>query len=137
MSPSALILPMAVHVGWTAFLYAVLTFVRAPTAWGVGALADGSNPWSSLEQRVSGNLSNQFEWPLLFYVVCLLLVGLGAVDSSQIWLAWIFVAGRIVHSGVQIAVAGVRLRGIVFTINFVAVLVMWARLLLVELGSGR
>lgn len=135
MPSSALIFPMAAHVGWAAFLYALLTFFRAPSAWGLGARADGSNPWATFEKRTSANLSNQFEWPLLFYVACLLLIVRNAADPAQLWLAWIFVAGRIVHSGVQILVPGVRLRGLVFTINFVAVLLMWGRLLFLELGS--
>ena len=35
MSPQMLILPMAAHVAWATFLYAALTLVRAPTAWGI------------------------------------------------------------------------------------------------------
>ena len=130
MPLDTLIFPMAAHVGWIAVLYVLLTVVRAPTAWGVGARADGSNPWQSLEKRVSANLGNQFEWPLLFYIVCLLLIQLDAVDSTQVALAWVFIAGRIVHTAVHLSTSGVRLRGLVFTINFVAVLLMWLRLLL-------
>jgi hypothetical protein len=40
-------------------------------------------------------------------------------------LAWIFIAGRILHSAVQILTPNVRLRGIVFTVNFLAVLGLW------------
>ena len=114
------------HVAWTAMLYLALTVVRAPTAWGLGARPDGSNPFGRVEPRVCANLSNQFEWPLFFHAVCLLLVSERVVfDPLQIWLAWTFVIGRVLHSGVQIATSGVRLRGLVFTINFVAVLAMW------------
>ena len=121
----SLIYPMTVHVGMTAALYALLTVVRAPAVWGVGRRPDGSNPWAVLEHRVGANLSNQFEWPLFFYAACLLLVQLRAVDEVQTWLAWLFVAGRFMHSGVQVLTANVRLRGVVFTINFLAVLGMW------------
>lgn len=132
MSSSPLIFPMAAHVAWTAFLYVLLTFFRAPSAWGIGARPDGTNPWAMLEKRTSANLSNQFEWPLLFYVACLLLIGRGEADPMQVWLAWIFVAGRIAHTFVQVLVPGVRLRGLIFTVNFVAVLLMWGRLLLLQ-----
>jgi hypothetical protein len=40
-------------------------------------------------------------------------------------LAWIFVLGRILHSAVQIFITNVRLRGAVFTVNFLAVLGLW------------
>ncbi len=78
-----------------------------------------------VERRISANLSNQFEWPVFFYAACLLLMGLAMEGRVPLWLAWIFVGGRVVHSYVQIFTANVRLRGIVFTINFVAVLGMW------------
>lgn len=130
MSPETLILPMAAHLGWATLLYIVLTIARAPAVWGIGRRPDGSNPWDDIEPRVSSNLRNQFEWPVLFYVACLLLlVEQNSIDPVQVWLAWIFVAGRMVHSGVQILTANVRLRGLVFTINFVAVLCMWGRIL--------
>jgi hypothetical protein len=87
-----------------------------------------------VERRISANLSNQFEWPLFFYVVCLLLLVQHATESAQIWLAWLFVAGRVVHSCIQVFTINVRLRGVVFTINFLAVLGMWLLLLLRNLG---
>lgn len=127
-----LLYPMAAHVGLTALLYVALTIARAPAVWGCGRQEDGSNPWGELERRVSANLSNQFEWPLFFYTTCLLLMHLGAVDAIQLGLAWTFIAGRVAHSAVQVLTHNVRLRGIVFTINFLAVLGMWAWLLLRE-----
>jgi hypothetical protein len=130
----ALILPMAVHVGFTALLYAWLTFARAPDVWGLGRRADGSNPWAALEPRISANLSNQFEWPLFFYAACLLLMWMHAVGTAALALAWIFIAGRVLHSGVQIFTSNIRLRGLVFTINFLAVLGLWA--LVVLAGSS-
>lgn len=128
-----LIYPMAAHVGLTALLYVLLTLARAPSIWGVGRRADGSNPWAGIEPRISANLSNQFEWPLFFYAACLALLELHAVDRLTIGLAWLFVAGRLMHTGVQVFTTNVRLRGIVFTVNFIAVLGMWVGLLLAGL----
>jgi len=122
---------MASHVAWTAFLYALLTIARAPAVWGIGRRADGSNPWTKLEPRISANLRNQFEWPLLFYVACLLLIQSGDTSRAAVVLAWIFVGGRLLHSTVQILTANIRLRGLVFMVNFLAVLGLW----LVVLGS--
>lgn len=125
-----LIYPMAAHVALSALLYVMLTIARAPAVWGVGRRSDGSNPFAELEPRISANLSNQFEWPLFFYAACLLLIAQHAFDARQLVLAWIFVAGRAVHSGVQVFTWNIRLRGLVFTINFVAVLGMWVCLAL-------
>ena len=131
-----LIFPMAAHVALAALLYALLTVARAPSVWGLGRRPDGSNPWARAEPRISANLSNQFEWPLFFHVACLLLLERHAVETFQVWLAWAFVAGRLAHTYVQIFTTNVRLRGIVFTLNFVAVLVMWLGLVLANLGQS-
>lgn len=122
--PQALILPMAAHVALAALLYVLLTIARAPGVWGLGRRVDGSNPWAAIEPRISANLSNQFEWPLFFHVACLLLSQIQA-NQTVITLAWIFVVGRMLHSAVQILTANVRLRGLVFTVNFLAVLGLW------------
>ncbi|GAA0199308.1 MAPEG family protein [Kangiella japonica] len=124
MNPDLLLYPMFTHVLWVAFLYVLLTLVRAPAVWGF--IKSKKESWAEVEPRISANLSNQFEWPLLFYVVCVLLVSQGSVvEPAQVWLAWVFVAGRLFHSFVQILTNNIRLRGLVFTINFLAVLAMW------------
>jgi hypothetical protein len=120
----ALILPMTAHVALAALLYLLLTVARAPAVWGIGRRADGVNPWAEVEPRISANLSNQFEWPLFFHVACLILSQLDP-GASAIALAWVFVAGRVIHSAVQILTRNIRLRGIAFTVNFLAVIGLW------------
>jgi len=125
--PHPLIVPMAAHVALAALLYVLLTVVRAPAIWGVGRAADGSNPFARIEPRISANLSNQFEWPLFFHAACVVLMLLQADTSSvALALAWTFVVGRVLHSLVQVLTTNIRLRGAVFTINFLAVLGLWA-----------
>lgn len=121
----ALLYPMAAHVALAALLYALLTVARAPAVWGIGRRADGGNPLARIEPRLGANLSNQFEWPLFFHVACLLLLWLGRADAAAVALAWLFVAGRVLHSAVQVLSGNVRLRGVVFMVNFVAVLGLW------------
>ena len=116
---------MAAHVALTALLYVLLTVARAPKIWGVGQNADGSNPFAAVEPRISANLSNQFEWPVFFYAACLLLIQSQHIPAGAIALAWVFILGRVLHSGVQILTTNVRLRGAVFTINFLAAIGMW------------
>ena len=121
----SLVLPMAAHVLWAAILYIALTVARAPSIWGIGKRPDGSNPWASIEPRISANLSNQFEWPILFYAACILLIQQHEAREIALGLAWTFVFGRLVHSAVQIFTRNIRLRGLIFTINFLAVLGLW------------
>jgi hypothetical protein len=131
----SLILAMAAHVAHAALLYALLTIARAPTIWGIGRDSNGSNPFSGIEPRISANLSNQFEWPVLFYAACIILLLLGKPDRAAVGLAWVFVGGRLLHSAVQIGTRNVQLRGIVFTLNFLAVLGLWI-LVVTRAASG-
>ncbi|MXS80029.1 hypothetical protein SAMN05216317_10154 [Nitrosomonas eutropha] len=129
-----LIAPMAAHVALAATLYFLLTIARAPVVWGIGRGADGSNPWAALEPRISANLSSQFEWPVFFHVACLIFFQIQP-DLIAVVLAWIFVGGRVLHSAVQIFTRNIRLRGIVFTVNFIAVLGLWLVAVL-TVGNG-
>jgi hypothetical protein len=129
MIAKSLSLAMVAHVAWLTVLYVALTVARAPAIWGIGRRPDGNNPLGVYEPRISANLRNQFEWPMLFYAVCLLvIVNPAAAQPAHLWLAWLFIAGRILHTGVQVLTANVRLRGVVFTVNFLAVLAMWGLL---------
>lgn len=125
---------MFLHLLLCVFLYAFLTIARAPKVWGIGQKPDGSNPFEEIQPRISANLSNQFEWPLFFYVICIqLIVTQHPISHVYVVLAWIFIIGRIIHSCVQIFTNNIRLRGMVFTINFVAVVAMWAMFLIEKL----
>ena len=63
---------------------------------------------------------------MFFHIACVLLIAMDEpIAGVQIYLAWTFVIGRVLHSIVQIFTDNIRLRGMVFTINFVAVLTMW------------
>ena len=107
-----LALPMIAHMVLVVSLYIGLTLVRAPRVWGL--LDSYSSSLESVEPRISANLSNQFEWPMFFYVACLLAMIQGSEISSSIEiLSWIFVVGRVLHSAVQIFTDNVRLRGLV------------------------
>lgn len=119
---SILVGVMFAHVALTALLYAALTLARAPRVWRFGS---DSPTLQALETRISANLSNQFEWPLFFHVACLLILQSGSVTGAQVLLAVLFLVGRVLHSGVQILTTNIRARGLIFTINFLAVIALW------------
>lgn len=53
--------------------------------------------WPEDVVKVSNNIANQFETPVLFYVLCVLLLVLQGVDIFGLTLAWAYVALRVVH----------------------------------------
>lgn len=126
MPSGLLIYPLVCFVAWIVMLYALLTLLRAPAVWNLRVSKGNVEAWINRESKVSANLSNQFEWPILYFAICVLLISqYQTVNPAYIWAAWIFLFGRVVHTGVQVLTDDTRLRGLVFMINFLAVLAMW------------
>jgi hypothetical protein len=138
---TSILWPMLAHIGWVCLLYAWLTVAR------MRAVARGEIERSCfvlgrdepLEvARITRNLANQFEWPMAFYAITVLLVALGKVTLVDLVAAWVFVLGRVIHTLVQTLTDNVPLRGQVFMINFLAVLVLAAHVALLAWdGAGR
>lgn len=85
--------------------------------------------------RVTNNLRNQFELPVVFYALVLLLVAINHVTMLDVVLAWIFVIGRVIHHIVHTKSEDVLLRPRVFLIGFVAVILLAVHALIIVLGE--
>lgn len=72
---------------------------------------------------------NQFEMPVLFYVVALAAVVFDKVDSYIVYAAWAYVALRIMHAYVHIGSNNVLLRFRIFIFSNIPLLAMWLMLL--------
>ena len=135
MSP--IILPMLAHIGWVFLLYVWLTVARQRALKRgeveYGAFARHDEPHHVA--RIAYNLANQFELPVIFYALVVLLVATNTVTMIDIIAAWVFVAGRVVHTLVQTLTDNVPLRGQVFLINFVGVAVLVGHVALLALGG--
>ena len=140
MTATAILWPVLAHVGWVCALYAWLTVARFL------AVRSGQVRYSAFEfeheeppgvARITRNLANQFEAPVIFYACVVLLLQFYVVGRWDVAMAWLFVAGRVVHTAVQTLTGDVRLRGRVFMINFAGIVGLAAHLLLVAAGLDR
>ncbi|KQO54811.1 MAPEG family protein [Methylobacterium sp. Leaf85] len=84
--------------------------------------------------RITRNLSNQFELPVILFACVALLAALDRVTWVDVAAAWLFFAGRVIHTAVQTLTDDVPLRGRVFVINFLGCAILVAHLGLVALG---
>lgn len=64
--------------------------------------------------RLTRHVANQFELPVLFYVLVLLFLAIGGATLVDAVLGWIFVASRVVHAVIHIRTENVRRRSQVF-----------------------
>jgi hypothetical protein len=71
--------------------------------------------------RLTKSLANQFELPVLFYALVLMLVAINRVTIVDVVLAWAFVAARVAHYFVHMRRDDVLLRGRVFGIGLIIV----------------
>ena len=73
---------------------------------------------------------NMFEMPILFYLLCTLLLINNNYTQLDVILAWGFVLFRLLHSLVRIQNRDVNLRFGVFTGSFIMLVFGWVNLLL-------
>jgi len=88
------------------------------------------NAWPDYVVQVNNNIRNQFELPVLFYVLSIVLWLLDAVHDVAIVAATVFVVSRIIHAGIHLSINAVPPRRHTFTIGWLAVfalavLAMW------------
>lgn len=62
-------------------------------------------------QMVKNNIKNLFEYPIIFYALLILIYTLDKSDMPFIYLSWIYVLLRIVHSFYHIFMDNTYLRG--------------------------
>lgn len=131
MTGTAIFWPMIAHVALVVGLYALLGLRRGAAVKAgrakVSQFRENLNePADSLFVRNS--LSNQFELPVLFHVVCLALHVTGSDGTWAVALAWLFVLSRYVHAFIHVTSNRIRYRQPVFTFGFAVLIALWAML---------
>lgn len=129
MSVMEILLPLFVQVLLTFFLGFYLAILRRK------ALASRETRWKDISLRepgwpkhtmqVGNSFANQFELPVLFYVVTILALITKQADFLFVVLAWLFVISRIVHAYIHITSNYVPRRGLAFAVSCATVFIMW------------
>ena len=86
--------------------------------------------WPESVMKINNNIRNQFEVPVLFYVLAFALWALDAVHWIALAAAWLFAVSRIVHAWIHIGTNYVPNRRRAFTVGWwivaaMALLVAW------------
>lgn len=131
-TPRELIQPMIGLFGLTAIVWVLMfVFRNIAVARGVAAIryyqiygGDAPPEWV---ERPARTFMNLLEVPVLFYVVCLLMLQTGQWDGVQVSLAWLFVGLRFLHAAVYIGLNYVPLRLATYVMGCVTLAVIWCR----------
>lgn len=132
MNSSHIIWPILAQIFLTLIMIIMLG-MRKAKAVKVGEVnrqqaALNNRVWPEDVVKVSNNIANQFEVPVLFYVLCLALFSIDAAGMVALVLAWLFVLSRFAHAYVHIGSNYVPMR---FRLFLVGCLVLIAIFILV------
>lgn len=135
MDQTRILIPMLALAVWTMLVLLLVPYQRFKAAFARKVTATDFKFGESA--NVPGDVSipnrnfmNLLEVPILFYVVCLTLFVAHKVDGVAITLAWVYVVGRVMHSGVHLTYNNVMHRLAVFATTNVVLVILLIRSLL-------
>src|SRR5262249_51689127 len=118
-----------VQVGLTLFLLLWMAAVRGR------ALSSGETKmrdialrqpnWPVRATQIGNCFANQFEGPVLFYVLIALALPLRHADLFIVLMSWVFVVTRFAHAGIFVTSNDVRTRSLAWFASAIVVTVMW------------
>ena len=104
MSVQMVLLPVFVLVGLTFFLLIWMgARPRSALVSGQAKVKDialGQQNWPTQPTQIANCFTNQFEIPVLFYVLIAIALPLRRTDLVFVLLSWVFVVTRFVHAGI-------------------------------------
>jgi hypothetical protein len=129
MSIPAILLPLFVEVALTLGLGLWLGYLRRDDLKTgkvkASKIALREPNWTVRTQQVANCFANQFELPVLFYVLTILVIVTHHVDFIFLVLAWVFVLTRLMHALVHTTSNMVMRRGAWYGFGAIALLAEW------------
>lgn len=129
MSVPMVLLPVFVLVGLT---FALLLWMASARGRAVKAqetsfkdIARGEANWPAKTTQIGDCFSNQFEIPVLFYVLIAFALPLRHADLFIVLMSWVFVVTRFLHAGIFVTSNNVQQRGMVWFAGVLVLLAMW------------
>jgi len=81
--------------------------------------------WPARATQFGNSYLNQFEMPVLFYVLTILVLFTRQADFSFLLLSWLYVVLRIIQAWVHVTSNRVNYRGLAFGASAIVLLIMW------------
>jgi hypothetical protein len=129
MSAQMVLLPVFVLVG---LAFALLLWMagarRQALVDGEAKVRDvvlGQPNWPTRATQIGNSFSNQFELPVLFYILIALALPLRHADLVIVLLAWVFVVTRFVHAGIFVTSNDLKRRSLAWFAGVLVLFAMW------------
>jgi len=129
MSVQMVLLPLFVQIGLTFALLLGMATARTRALSSretkLKDIALGQPNWPERATQVGNCFRNQFEVPVLFYVLIALALPLRHADFVIVLLSWVFVVTRFAHAGIFVTSNDVRSRSLAWFAGVLVVFAMW------------
>ena len=129
MSVQMVLLPVFVLVGLTfaLLLWMASARTRAVTSRKIGLkdIALCQPNWPTRTTQIGNCFSNQFELPVLFYILIALALPLRHADLVIVLLSWVFVVTRFAHAGIFVTSNNVQQRSLAWFAGVLVLFAMW------------
>jgi len=129
MSVQMVLLPLFVQVGLTFALLLGMATLRTRALSSRQTkfkdIALGQPNWPERVTQIGNCYRNQFEVPVLFYVLIALALPLRHADFVIVLLSWVFVVTRFAHAGIFLTSNDVRSRSLAWFAGVLVVFAMW------------
>ena len=129
MSVQMVLLPLFVLVGLTFFLLIWMAGARRNALVGgetkIRDIALGQPNWPDRATQIGNCFANQFEIPVLFYVLIAIALPLRRTDLVIVLLSWLFVVTRFVHAGIFVTSNDLSRRSLAWFAGVLVVFAMW------------
>jgi hypothetical protein len=129
MSVQMVLLPVFVLIGLTfALLLGMATMRTRALTGGETRMKDvalGEPNWPTRAAQIGNCFSNQFEMPVLFYILIAIALPLRRADLVIVLLSWVFVVTRFVHAGIFVTSNDLRQRGPAWLAGVLVLFAMW------------
>ena len=128
MSYPMILAPLFVHVLLALVVAYLLSAHRIRTAMRgemPAEVALREPNWPKPIRQIENNYLNQFELPVLFYVLTVLAIITRHADLFFVLMAWVFVVLRIFHAYVHLTSNTLQIRGPLYFSGLVVLSIMW------------
>jgi hypothetical protein len=88
-------------------------------------VALGQPNWPTRATQIGNSFSNQFELPVLFYILIALALPLRHADLVIVLLSWLFVVTRFVHAGIFVTSNDLKQRSLAWFAGVLVLFAMW------------
>ncbi|NIX77681.1 MAPEG family protein [Microvirga terricola] len=88
-------------------------------------IALGERNWPTQAQQVTNAYGNQFETPVLFYVLVILALVTRKADLAFVVMSWVYVVSRMAHAYIHTTSNRVTKRFQVFLVGALILVLMW------------